>query len=209
MAKRPSKSRRSAQRQFYVRRVKKLQRAGLLGPVDTRKKAPRRVIAAFEKYRDVLSGRSQAVKAPDAKAARDIRKKFKLRGRGKTVVIPREKKERYTITKKAELRSQRPGFKPGETIKKVIGRREQLAPLPGEKTYYTIPERTRGAGKLKRRTFSTFDELLYYLDKYDTNFEDIEEYLEVEHVSETSRKGKRIAKKIARERKAAIRRKRQ
>src|SRR5437879_5948823 len=113
---------RKSQRAFYKKNVQKLQRAGLLGPVDFRKKAPPEVIKRIEKYRTVISGKASVVKAPDLATARKLRKTLGLSGTGKTLVIPREKGERYSLKKSTgEIVSTRKGYGDGETIKKTLG----------------------------------------------------------------------------------------
>lgn len=197
-----SKKSRPDQRRFFKKQVERLQRLGLMGKIDLRKKASAATIRQVERYKDLLVGKAAAVKTDKATAAA-LRKEFGLRGRGGTVVIPKEKREKFRVTAAGELKSTRPGYIEGETITKIVSKKFH-APKPGEKAYYTIPERTRGAGKLKRRTFSTFDEMLYYLSKYEINFEDIEDRIEVEYVEPAGRKGKRLAKKLNAERRAGI-----
>lgn len=201
-----SKNPRGDQRIYFKRQVAKLQKLGLLGKVDLRKKGQRSVINKIYKYRDVLSGKAAAVKAPDKETAVKLRGKFGLRGVGSVVVVPKEKREKYSISKAGELKSTRPGYVAGEKIVKVIGEKKERVPKPGERAYYTLPERKRGLGKLKRKTFASFDELLYYMMKYEIDFEEIEDFIEVEYIDKGSRKEQRLDKKIHEERAAAIKR---
>lgn len=204
----PTKKSRRDQRQYFKKQVAKLQKLGLLGTIDLRKKASPQQIRQVERYRDLLVHKASAIRAKDEATAIALRKKFKLRGRGLTVVIPKEKREKFKITGDGKIVSTRPGYIAGETIKKEIGQFSFEKKLPGknEKAYYTIPERTRGAGRLKRRTFASFDEMLYYLSKYEVEFEDIEDRIEVEYVERNSRKDKRISSALNKERAAAMKR---
>jgi len=198
---------RRAQRAIYKSKIKKLQDAGLLGHVDLRQKANPKAIRAFERYRSFLAGKDTAVKATDRKTARALRKKFGLKGSGKTIVIPKEKGERYSITAKGEITSVRPNpAEPGTKIKKTLGQKYKVR-TGNERAYYTLPERKRGLGRIQRRTFANFDELLYYLNAYDINFDDVEEYIEIEEVTRNSKRAKNLDKKIHSERTAAIARK--
>lgn len=195
------------QRDFTKANIKKLQAAGLLGPVDLRKKLPDAVKNRISKYRDVLTGKAAVVKAPDLATARKLRKTLGLQGSGKTIVIPREKGETYRLKKSTnEIVSTRKGYNDGEVIHKTLGSRFPAKPAPGsnQRLYYTIPERQRGLGKLKRHTFASFDEMLFYLMKYEINFEDIEDRIEVEEITVGSRRDKVEQKKIHTEREAAV-----
>lgn len=201
-----SKSPRAAQREIYRAQIKKLQRAGLIGPVDYRKKASPGIIRKLEKYKSVLVGKSAIVKAPDTATANRLRKSLGLKGSGKTIVIPKEKGERYGFQKSSgEIVSRRKGYNEGETIKKTLSKNFPAQPEPhsNKRLYYTIPERTRGAGKLKRKTFGSFSEMLYYLSKYEVSFEDIEDRIEVEEITRGGQADKRRQKKIHDDRAAA------
>ncbi|MDE2020199.1 MAG: hypothetical protein KGJ13_07690 [Patescibacteria group bacterium] len=191
--------RRKTQHDIFVSNVKKLQRAGLIGKVDLRKKASPAIIRKIEKYRPLLRGKATVVVAPDTRTAARLRKTLGLKGSGKTIVIPKEKGERYRYQKTTgEIVSTRKGYAKGETIKKTLSKGFPAPPEKGsgKRLYYTIPERTRGAGRLKRKTFGSFDEMLYYLSKYEVDFEDIEDRVEVEEVTKGSRKDKVRQKKI-------------
>jgi hypothetical protein len=201
-----TKSLKAKQREIYHARVKKLQRAGLLGPVDFRKKATPAIVRTLEKYNSVISGKAATVQAGSAKDAARLRKTLGLKGSGKTIVIPREKGERFSFQKSTgEITSKRKGYVEGERIKKTLSKSFPAQPPTGsnKRLYYTIPERTRGAGKLKRKTFSSFNEMLYYLSKYDVNFEDIEDRIEVEEIIVDSRVDKVRMEKIRKDRAAA------
>ena len=204
-----SKSPRAIQREIYRSNVKKLQRAGLLGPVDFRKKASPGIIRKLEKYKSVIVGKAATVKAPDQSTAARLRKTLGLKGSGKTIVIPKEKGERYDFQKSTgEIVSRRRGYNEGETIKKTLSKNFPARPAEhsNKRLYYTIPERTRGAGRLKRKTFSSFNEMLYYLSKYEVSFEDIEDRIEVEEITLDSRVDKTRQKKIHDEREKARKR---
>jgi hypothetical protein len=201
----PKANSRVAQRSSYRKNVEKLQRAGLIGKVDFRKHATPEILRRIDKYRDVTTGKAAAVIVPDLKTARNLRKTLGLKGSGNTVVIPREKHERYKFKKSTgEIVSERKGYVQGEKIKKTLTKGFPAKPAPGsdKRLYYTIPERTRGAGKLKRRTFGTFDEMLYYLSKYDVDFEDIEDRIEVEEITRGGRADKKRQTKIHEDREA-------
>lgn len=204
----PKTNSRKTQHAQFKKNVQKLQKAGLLGPVDFRKSASKIAAARrIEKYRSIISGKASAVKAPDLATAKRLRNTLGLKGAGLTVVVPREKGETYSIPKKSgELVSTRKGYGEGETIKKTVSRNFPAPPPSGsgKRLYYTIPERTRGAGRLKRKTFGTFDEMLYYISKYDVRFEDIEDRIEIEEVTKNARKDKRLQKTITEERAAAL-----
>jgi len=190
---------RKAQREIYRSNIKKLQRAGLIGKIDFRKKATPATIRKLEKYRAVMVGKASAVKAQDQKTAARLRKTLGLKGSGKTIIVPREKHERYEFQKSTgEIISTRPGYNKGEKIKKTLSKSFPAQPEAGsnKRLYYTIPARTRGAGRLKRKTFSTFDEMLYYISKYDVSFEDIEDRIEIEEISRGSRTDKTRLKVI-------------
>lgn len=198
---------RAAQRSIFKKNVEKLQRAGLIGEVDFRKKATPAIIRRIEKYKSVIAGNAAAVQAPDLATARRLRKTLGLKGTGKTLVIPKEKGERYRYQKSTgEIVSERKGYNPGEKIKKTLSQSFPSQPPPGsnKRLYYTIPERTRGAGKLKRRTFGTFDEMLYYISKYDVRFEDIEDRIEIEEITRGGDVDTRRQEKIHSERAAAV-----
>lgn len=202
-----SKKRAQAQRRATRRRaVEKLQSVGLLGKVDLRKRPSKGERAKVIKYRDLISGRAQVVKAPNKRAASQLRGKFGLKGADRVLVVPREKGEKFRLTKEGELKSTRQAF--GQTVHKTIG--EKFSPTfkrpANAKAYYTIPSRVRGTGKLKRKTFANFDELLYYLMSYDIGFEDIEDRIEIEEFEQGSPHEKAMAEKISRERAQAIKR---
>lgn len=199
-----SKSIKQAQRSQYKKNVQKLQRAGLIGDVDFRKKPSPATIKKIQRHRDILSGKATVVQVPDVKTAQRLRKTLGLKGSGKTLIVPKEKGERYSFQKSTgEIVSRRKGYNPGETIKKTLGDKFKVRPKDG-KLYYTIPERTRGAGRLKRQTFASFDEMLYYLSKYEINFSDIEDRIEVEEIEKNSAKDKRLSKQIGGERAKAV-----
>jgi hypothetical protein len=205
----PKTNPKKTQRDIFKKNVEKLQKAGLLGPVDFRKKATPATIKRLEKYKSVLVGKASVVKAADVATAQRLRKTLGLKGSGKTLVIPREKGERYSLQKSTgEIVSTRKGYNEGETIRKTLGSKFPAhPPAHSEKRlYYTIPERTRGAGRLKRKTFGSFDEMLYYLSKYDVNFEDIEDRIEIEEIQKGGRKDKARQHKIHDEREAARKR---
>jgi hypothetical protein len=202
----PKRNSRAAQRAIYKKNVHKLQRAGLIGDVDFRKKPSPAIIRRLDKYKAVLIGKSAVVQAPDLATARRLRKTLGLSGSGKTVVIPKEKGERYAFQKSTgEITSTRKGYNEGEKIKKTLSKNFPSKPPPGsnERLYYTIPARTRGAGRLKRKTFSSFDEMLYYISKYDVRFEDIEDRIEIEEISKGGSTDKARQTKIHDEREAA------
>jgi len=185
----------------YKSNIEKLQNAGLIGKVDFRKKATPAIKRKIEKYRSFLAGKESAVQAHSQKEARELRRKFGLKGDGKTIIIPREKGERFHVNKEGEITSTRPNpAAPGTTIKKTIGQKYKPARTGNEKLYYTLPERQRGLGRVKRHTFSSFDEMLYYLNAYEINFDDVEEFIEIEEFLPTYRKAKSLDKKIASER---------
>jgi hypothetical protein len=197
---------RAAQRAIYKKNVQKLQRAGLLGDVDLRKKPTPAITRRLDKYHAVLVGKSAVVQAPDLATARRLRKTLGLTGSGKTVVIPREKGERYAFKKStSEIVSTRKGYNQDETIRKTVSKGFPAKPPPGsdKRLYYTIPARTRGAGRLKRKTFSSFDEMLYYISKYDVRFEDIEDRIEIEEITKHGATDKARQTKIHDERAAA------
>lgn len=205
----PKTVRGKTQRSIYIFNIKKLQRAGLIGKVDTRKKATPAIVQRLEKYRAVLVGKAQVVQAPDLATARRLRKTLGLKGSGKTIIVPKEKGEKYSLKKSTgEIVSTRKGYRKGETIKKTLGSKfpAQPAPNSNKRLYYTIPSGTRGASRLKRKTFHSFDEMLYYLSKYEVEFEDIEDRIEIEEVVKGGRKDKRELKRIHGERAAAQKR---
>lgn len=203
-----SKSRHYSPHKIYVRKIRKLQSKGLLGAVDTRKRGDPKVIRAFEKYADVLAGRAAVVRAPTAAKGRELRRKLGAKGTGAAIIMPKESKsEKFRYSVKADkITSTRPGYNAGETIKKTYGEQFKARPK-NAKAYYTLRERTRGIGKLKRRTFSSFDEMLKYLQSYDINFEDVEDYIEVEEVEKGGAQDDLFAEKISRDRAAYWRRK--
>lgn len=201
--------RRKTQRDAYKKNVQKLQRAGLLGPVDFRKKADAKAVKAIEKHRAVLAGKATTVQAPDVATARRLRKALGLKGSGKTLIIPKEKGERYKYQKSTgEIVSERPGYVKGEKIRKTLGSGFPMEPPSNsnKRLYYTIPERTRGSRKLKRTTFGSFNEMLFYMSKYDIRFEDVEDRIEVEEITRGGRSDKRRQKTIHEQREAAIKR---
>jgi hypothetical protein len=187
MAAYTSKSK-GGQRAITRAKIRRLQNAGLLSDrINANKKPSKYVLSQLYKYRGVISGRQAAVKVSTAAKAKEYRSRIGEGGQGRVVIIPREKGEKFRVTKTDEIKSTRRAY--GQTIAKTIGDKF-LPPRSGEKVYYTIPRRKRGTGQLKRRTFASFDELLFYLEKYEVEFEDIEDYIEVERFKEGSRKQK-------------------
>jgi hypothetical protein len=198
----------SSQRAITRGKIKRLQRAGLISAkVDAGRKPSPHTIQQIYKYRSVLSGKTAAVKVSSSKKAKELRGRIGAGGQGRVVIIPRETGERFRVTRKDEIKSTRRAY--GQVVEKTIG--DKFTPSkPGEKIYYTIPTRRRGLGSLKRRTFASFDEMLFYLEKYEINFEDIEDYIEVERFREGSyreRKHKREYNKAVRRLKRGRRRK--
>lgn len=182
----------AAQRAITRGKIRKLQKAGILsGKIDADKPPSQFVKSQFYKYRSVISDKQAAVKLSSAKKAAELRNKIGEGGRGKIVIVPREPGEKFTVTKDDTIKSRRTQY--GQRIEKTIGDKFS-PPRAGEKVYYTIPRRKRGTGSLKRRTFASFDEMLFYLTKYEIEFEDIEDYIEVERVHDGSRKQKQVAK---------------
>lgn len=174
------------------RKIRKLQRAGILSPkIDPTKKPSKYVLAKFSKYRGVLSGRQAAISVSSSPKASELRNKIGEGGERKIVIVPREKGETFSVIRGDKIRSHRTQY--GQKIEKTIGDKFS-APKAGERVYYTLPRRKRGMGLLKRRTFASFDEMLFYLTKYEVEFEDIEDYIEVERVKDGSRTQKRVAK---------------
>lgn len=202
-----STRRRSASQRAITRgKILKLQRAGLLsGKIDPDKAPSNYTKNAFYKYRGVLSGRQAAVKLKSSDKAAEMRRRIGDGGRGKVVIVPREKGEKFRVTKSDEIVSTRQQY--GQTIEKKIGSKLGRSPGPGERVYYTIPRRRRGGKYLKRQTFSSFDEMLYYLSKYEIDFTDIEDYIEVETVKAGSRRQVALSQEITRERKRYEKRK--
>lgn len=211
MAKRNSTASRSRQaRKEYRAKIKKLQDAGLIGKVDTRKHADKSTTKTLDKYRGFLAGKESAVAAPDLKTAREIRRKFGFKGKGKTVIIPRERGERFHISKKGELTSVRPNpVEKGTRIKKTFGEKITAPPTSDEKLYYTLPQRKRGGTSIRRATFASFDEMLFFLNAYDINFEDIEDYIEIEKVVKGSARDVDLKTRVAKEHRRASRRSKQ
>lgn len=177
-----SKRREQASQARYRANVARLQKAGLLDKVNTKIKRDPKAQRAIIRYRDYLAGKQSAIKTEHAK---DLAKKFGFKKRGNVVLIPRVKHERITVTKKTgEVVTRYPNpLDKTKTVKRVYGQKGLTPPKPGEKLYYTIRERARGLGRLKRRTFSSFDDLLEYLKAYDYNWDDVEPYIETESVS--------------------------
>lgn len=194
---------RGISQRIYRYKVARLKKAGYLKNVDPSSKPTPAVFAAFSKHKDILTGRAAVIKAPTADKAAEIRKRLGLKGSGKTVIVPREKGERFNVTRSGEIHSTRHVY--GQTVHKTIGHRV-TKPKPGTKAYYTIPRRKRGLGTLKRTTFSSFDEMLFYLNKYEIDFEDVEDYIEVEEFAKGGRKAKALNEKISGERERAIKR---
>lgn len=189
----------------YRKKVAKLQKAGLLGKVNLRLSRDPKARRAIIKYKDYLSGKSAAVKAPNAATARKLSSDLEVSRKGNVLFIPREPKEHnFRITKSGELKSTRPNPL-GGNITRAVGKRAK-PPKPGERVYYTIRERRRGLGTIKRTTFANFDDLLEYLSAYDLNWEDVEPYFETETLSETGRKASGYEATIREERRAGHKR---
>ena len=181
------------QRAITRGKIRKLQRAGLLSAkINANKKPSKYVLSQLYRFRGLTAPRPSvaAVRVSSARKAAEYRNKIGAGGRGRVVVIPREKGEKFHVTSKDEIKSTRQAY--GQTISKTIGDKF-LPPKEGERVYYTLPRRKRGLGSLKRRTFASFDEMLFYLTKYEIDFEDIEDYIEVERVREGSPTAKRVA----------------
>lgn len=190
-------------RSRHRRNVRRLLKTGLLSKADAKNKTiVRRTII---KYNDLLSGKATALKTPTKQAAQKLRGKLGLRGKGETVIVPRHKGETLKITKDSKIIGKREQY--GQVVEREVGKfKFDRTPKPGEKLYYTIPSRQRGAGKLKRRTFSSFDEMLFYLEKYEVNFEDIEDYIEVEHFKAGSKRQKEVQDVLNKDRAKAAKR---
>jgi len=175
------------------RKIRKLQRAGILSPkIDPTKKPSKYVLAKFDKYRGVLSGRQAAVRLSSEKKAAEYRRKIGEGGQGKTVLITREKGERFRVVDDT-IKSKRTAY--GQTIDKVVGDKFDR-PKTGEKVYYTLPRQSKGK-IFKRRTFASYDELLFFLNSSSGNgysFDDLKTYIEVERFKEGSRNAKRVQK---------------
>lgn len=185
----------------YRKNIAKLQKAGLLGKVNLRLAHDPKARRAIIKYQSYLSGKSAAVKAPSGDVARKLSTDLSLKRRGNVLLVPKERHEtKFRVTKSGELKSSRPNpAAPGEKITRSIGKRNR-PPKEGERTYYTIRERRRGLGTIKRTTFAKFDDLLEYLNAYNLNFDDIEQYIETETISEHGRKARGYDKTIRKER---------
>jgi len=194
---------RQASRRAYENKVRKLQRAGYLKNVNPKKKPTPSVFAAFTRHKDILQNKAAVLKAPSKEKARELRLRLGAKGSGKNVILPRERGEKFTISKSGKIRSHREAY--GQTIDKEIGA-ELRPPEPGEKLYYTLPTRKRGLGRITRHTFSSFDELLAHISAYDIDFEDIEDYIEIERFREGSTRERREHRKYLSERKAAYKR---
>jgi hypothetical protein len=200
-----SKNRRGSQRAITRGKIRKLQRAGLLSPkINPNRKPSKYILSKFYTYRSVISGRAAAVTVSTTKKAASLRNKIGEGGAGRVVIVPREKGERFRVVKDV-IKSTRKQY--GQTIEKTVGDRF-TAPKSGEKVYYTLPKRRRGTKNLKRQTFASFDEMLFYLSKYDISFEDIEDYIEVEKFKEGSTGQKKLSHRIYEERQRYARRKR-
>jgi hypothetical protein len=179
-------SSRQATRRITAQKIRKLQRSGLISKrVDPSAKPSARVLSKLYKFRSVISGKEAAVRLSSAGKAKALRDKIGAGGAGRVVIVPRERGERFRVSAKDEIKSTRKAY--GQIVEKTIGDKF-TPPRQGEKIYYTIPRRKRGLGKLKRHTFASFDELLFYLEKYEIEFDDIEDFIEVERFSEGSRR---------------------
>jgi hypothetical protein len=190
MSKSTKRLSRQAARAITRGKIRKLQKAGLLSEkINVNRKPSKYVLSQLYKYRSVISGKQAAVRVENSKKAAELRSKVGSGGRGRIVIIPREKGERFRVTKTGEIHSTRKVY--GQTVEKTIGDKF-TAPREGEKIYYTLPRRKRGLGGIKRHTFASFDEMLFYLEKYEINFEDIEDYVEVERFKAGSATQKRV-----------------
>lgn len=185
-----TKSRKQRQRLATARKIKKLQKSGLISSnINPYKKPSQITLNKLSKYKGVISGKQEAVRVSSAKKAKEYRDRIGEGGSGRTVIVPREKGERFRVTKGDKITSTRKQY--GQTIHKTIGDKF-TPPKAGERAYYTLPTRKRGLGKLKRKTFASFDEMLFYLNQYEINFEDIEDYIEVEKTREGSALDRRV-----------------
>lgn len=186
-----SNRRAASQRAITRGKIRKLQRAGLLSDkVNPNAKPSDYVLSQLYKHRGIISGRQAAVRLSSSAKAGELRAKVGEGGRGRIVIVPREKGEKFKVIDDV-ITSTRKQY--GQTIQKTVGDKF-TPPRAGEKVYYTIPRRKRGLGSLKRHTFSSFDEMLFYLQKYEIDFEDIEDYIEVEKFKEGSRNQLRVQK---------------
>jgi hypothetical protein len=177
---------RNSQRAITRGKIRKLQKAGLLSSKVNANAPPSNYVKSqLYKYRGVIVGKQSALKVSSAAKAAEYRNRIGEGGQGRVVVVRREKGERFRVTKTDEIKSTREAF--GQTIEKTIGDKF-TPPKPGEKLYYTIPRRKRGLGGIKRRTFSSFDEMLFYFSKYDIDFDEVEQYIEVERFTSGSRR---------------------
>jgi len=195
------KARARASQSRYKKNIVRLQRAGLLDKVNLRLKRDPKAQRAIIKYRQYLLGHVAAVKTDHAK---DVAKKFGYAKRGNTVMIPRAKHERISVNKSGEIVSKYPNpLDKNKTITRKTGAKLR-APKAGEKVYYTIRERRRGLGTLKRTTFAKFDDLLEYLAAYDIDWDNVEPFFETEIVSGGD--AKQYDETIAKERRAGHKR---
>lgn len=177
--------RRAGQREITRRKIVKLQKAGLLSSkINPDARPSKFILSKFDKYKGVLSGRQAAVKISSSAKAKELRGRLGEGGQGKIVIVPREKGEKFRVVGDT-IKSTRVQY--GQRIEKTIGDKF-TAPKAGEKIYYTIPRRKRGLGQLRRHTFASFDELLFYLSKYEIEFDDIEDYIEVERFADGSQR---------------------
>lgn len=184
-----------SQRAITRGKIRKLQRAGLLSSkVNVNRKPSKYILSQLYKYKSVISGKEAALKISSSAKAQEYRNRIGYGGRGKIVVIPKERGERFRVTKTDEIKSTRKAY--GEVINKTIGDKF-TPPKPGERLYYTIPRRKRGLGSLKRHTFASFDELLFYISKYDIEFDEIEKFIEVERFAAGSRRERQFKREYA------------
>lgn len=189
-----------------MREIALLHRKGLISKkIDPAAKSTPATRRAIRRYSSVLRGKASVVTAPSRARAQELRGKLGLTGSGKAVIVPRYKGERVKINAEGKIVGTRKQY--GQTVKREINQRANYRPpAANERVYYTIPSRKRGTSKLKRKTFSSLDEMLYYLEKYEVDFEEIEDYIEVEYYTKGGRKDKQLRERYTKEREAAYKR---
>src|SRR5215469_8446857 len=158
-----SKRRSASQRATTARKIRKLQKAGLLSEKIDPNKAPSTFVKnKIYKYQSVIAGNAAAVKLSSSKKAQEVRRKIGIGGEGKVAVIAREKGEKFRVLAGDKIKSHRVVDTPQgkKTIDKDISL--DFASInrpnrPGEQRYFTLPRRFRGSGVFSRRTFASLD----------------------------------------------------
>lgn len=184
----------AGQRAITRGKIRKLQRAGLLSrEVNPNKPPSRYVKSQLYRYRGVIVGKQAAVKVSSSEKAAQLRERLDATGRGKTIVLPRQKGQRFRVTRGDVIKSTIEEF--GQRVETTVGEKFGAPPQPGERVYYVLPRRRRGQEHLRRTVFSSFAEMMKSLESYHIDVNDVKDYIEVVRTKPGSRRADELERK--------------